>query len=663
MIDGMLAGLSLVLSWPTFGYLLLGVFIGLWVGAVPGLGGVVGLVLLLPFTFSMEPVPAFALLMGLYAVTSTSDTISAILLGIPGSVASQATILDGYPLAKKGQAARAFGAAYTVSAIGGVFGAVLMAVSLPFILPVIFAFGIPEFLLLGLLGLTMVGVLSGDHIAKGLTVALFGLLLTTVGYAEATGVPRFHLQFAYLLDGIPIIPIALGLFGIPELLEMAVKNTSISRVEMSDDGRGGLLRGIKDVFHHRWLTLRASLIGTYVGILPGLGGAIVDWIAYGHAVQSAADKSMFGKGDIRGVIAPEAANNASRAGALIPTVAFGIPGSLGAAILLSALVIKGLQPGPDMLTVNLDLTFSMIWDIAIANVLAAGLLMLLSRQIAKVAFLPAHYVVPGVMVVLLMGAWVATSSMGDWWTCLAMGALGYAMKQGGWPRPPLILALVLGTLIENNFQLTIQLHDGFSWMYQRPIVVVIEVAIVVTIFLAARGITRPKPVKVKNTDNADNGGLSQSLMSCILAVAMLSVFVWAYAAAANFADAATSRFPATLLMLAIPLALLVLVQDARASVRHVKAAGGPALAVAAASREWDLSASMKFLGYLLALLATTYVAGQLVALPLFVGLYARRWGNFSWTVSLAYAAISLVVVWGLYSRIMNLPLHPSLIFG
>lgn len=660
MIDGMLAGLSLVLSWPTFGYLLLGVFIGMWVGAVPGLGGVVGLVLLLPFTFSMDAGPAFALLMGLYAVTSTSDTISAILLGIPGSVASQATILDGYPLAKKGHAGRAFGAAYTVSALGGVFGALLMAVSLPFILPVIFAFGIPEFLMLGLLGLTMVGVLSGNNIAKGLTVGLLGLLLTTVGYAEATGVPRFHLQTEYLLDGIPIIPIALGLFCIPELLEMAVKNTSISRVEMSDDSRGGLLRGIKDVLRHRWLALRASLIGTYVGILPGLGGAIVDWIAYGHAVQSASDKSMFGKGDIRGVIAPEAANNASRAGALIPTVAFGIPGSLGAAILLSALVIKGLQPGPDMLTANLDLTFSMIWDIAIANVLAAGLLMLLSRQIAKVAFLPAHYVVPGVMVVLLMGAWVATSSMGDWWTCLAMGGLGYAMKQGGWPRPPLILALVLGTLIENNFQLTMQLHDGLSWMYQRPIVVIIELAIVVTIFLAARGITRPKSVQLKEADDDDP---SQSLMSLILAVTMLSVFIWAYAAAADFEDVATSEFPVTLLMLAIPLASLVLVQDVRACFTKVKASGGTASAIAAASQEWDLRLSMKFLGYLLAMLLITYIAGQLVALPLFVGIYARRWGEFSWVVSLAYAAVSLLVVWGLYSRIMNLHLYPSLLFG
>ena len=334
--------------------------------------------------------------------------------------------------------------------------------------------------------------------------------------------PRFNLHTEYLLDGIPIIPIALGLFGIPELLEMAVKNTSISRVEMVEKSRGGMLRGIKDVFKHRWLTMRSAFVGTYVGVLPGLGGSIVDWIAYGHAVQSAKDKSKFGKGDIRGVIAPEAANNASRAGALIPTVAFGIPGSLGAAILLSALVIKGLQPGPDMLTVNLGLTFSMIWDIAIANILAAGLLMLLSRQIAKIAFLPAHSVVPGVMVVLLMGAWVATSSMGDWWTCLAMAALGYVMKQGGWPRSPLILALVLGTLIENNFQLTMQLHDGFSWMYQRPIVVIIEVAILATIVLAARGLTRPKSVRARKTKDV---GPSQSLMSFLLAVILLAVFV------------------------------------------------------------------------------------------------------------------------------------------
>jgi putative tricarboxylic transport membrane protein len=658
VIDGMLAGLGLVFTWPTIAYLLLGVFVGMWIGAVPGLGGVVGLVLLLPFTYGMDPVPAFALLMGLYAVTSSSDTIAAIMLGIPGSVASQATILDGYPLAKKGQAARAFGAAYAVSAFGGVFGAVLMAASLPFILPIIFAFGLPEFLMLGFLGLTMVGVLSGDSIAKGLTVAAFGLLLTTVGYAEATGVPRFYLGTEYLLDGVPLVPIVLGLFGIPELLEMAVKDTSISRVSLTEARDGGMLRGVRDVLQHRWLTLRSALVGTYVGILPGLGGAIVDWIAYGHAVQSARDKSMFGKGDIRGVIAPETANNASRAGALIPTVAFGIPGSPGAAILLSALVIKGLQPGPDMLSINLDLTFSMIWDIVFANILAAGLLMMLTRQVGKIAFLPAHAIVPGVMVVLLMGAWAATSSMGDWWTCLAMGALGYAMKQGGWPRPPLILALVLGTLIEYNFQLTMQSYEGLSWMYQRPIVVCIEIAIVVTVLLAARGITRPKSLRV--TGNSD-AGPAKSLMSFGLAVLLLALFVWAYMDARSFEDTATAEFPVTVLLAAIPLASFVLIHDVRACLSGVGASGGIGHALTIARQTWELRSSLKFFAYLLAIIAMAYVVGQLLAVPVFVAAYARRWGKFSWAVSLAYAALSFLVIWILYARIMNLPLYPSLL--
>ena len=302
MLEAFVDGLLRVFDQTTFVLMLIGIVLGFIVGILPGIGSAGAVALMLPFTFAMDPVPAFALLLGMYAVTSTSDSIASIMLGIPGTVASQATILDGYPLAKKGQAARAFGATYTVSAFGGVLGAVLLAVSLPVILPVIFAFGVPEFFMLAVLGLTMVGVLSGRSLLKGLIVALLGLLLTTVGYADATGVPRFYFGVNYLLDGVPIIPIVLGLFGIPELMELAVKNTSISRVARSEDPTTGLLQGVKDAFHHRWLALRCAFLGTYIGMLPGLGAAIVDWIAYGHAVQSSKDKTQFGQGDIRGVL-------------------------------------------------------------------------------------------------------------------------------------------------------------------------------------------------------------------------------------------------------------------------------------------------------------------------------------------------------------------------
>ena len=658
MIDGMLAGLVLALAWPALGYLLLGVFLGLWIGAVPGLGGAVGLALMLPFTFGMDPVPAFALLLGMYAVTSTSDSIASIMLGIPGTVASQATILDGYPLAKQGQAARAFGATYTVSAFGGVLGAILLAASLPIIMPVIFAFGVPEFFMLAVLGLTMVGVLSGRSLAKGLVAALLGLLLTTVGYAEATGIPRFYFGVNYLLDGIPLIPIVLGLFGFPELMELAVKNTSISRVSGTEDPGRGLIRGIRDAIKYRWLVLRCALLGTYIGMLPGLGAAIVDWIAYGHAVQSASDKSRFGRGDIRGVIAPETANNSHKAGALIPTVAFGIPGSIGTAILLGALVIKGLRPGPDMLTVNLSLTFSMVWAIVVANVVAAALLMLFARHIHKIAFVPGHLIVPGVIAVLLMGTWVATNSMGDWWICLAFGILGYWMKQGGWPRPPLILALVLGGLMENNFQLTTQIYGDWEWLYNRPIVVAIEILIVVTIAYAIRG-RRPRG----DVSEAGEGAKRNPVLSLPLAGGLLAAFAVAYGITRGFDEAATAQFPNAILITALPLAGWVLLRDVLAARGAVEGAAGLGNALRAAAGKADLGQSLKFIGVILAVFVITYLVGQLVALPLFVAAYLLTWGGYGWRVGLGYAAIVAVVLWAFYGRLMGLLFHPSLLFG
>ena len=456
MLEAFLLGLSQVFEWPSIGFLFLGVFIGIWLGAIPGLGGIIGLVLLLPFTFGMDPVPAFALLLGMFAVTTTSDTIASVMLGIPGTAASQATILDGYPLAQKGHASRAFGAAFTVSAFGGVFGALILAASLPLILPIILAFGSPELFMLGVLGLAMVGSLSGGSIMKGLAVAALGLLMSTIGYAETVAIPRYYFGTDYLIDNLPLIPVVLGLFAIPELMELATRNISISRVPKEQTAGGGMIEGIKDAFRHWWLATRCAAIGTYVGMLPGLGAAIVDWVAYGHAVQSAKDKSQFGQGDIRGVIAPEAANNATKGGSLVPTVAFGIPGSLGAAILLGALLIQGLKPGPDMLTSELHLTFGMVWMIVVANIMATALLMVWSRQIARVAFLPGHLIVPGVILFVFMGAWLGGSSLGDWVTCIIMGIVGYTMKKGGWPRPPLILALILGSIMENSFQISMR---------------------------------------------------------------------------------------------------------------------------------------------------------------------------------------------------------------
>ncbi len=655
MLDAFFTGLFLVFQWPAIGYLFLGVLIGIWLGAVPGLGGIIGLVMLLPFTFGMDPVSAFALLLGMFAVTTTSDTIASVMLGIPGTAASQATILDGYPLAQKGQAARACGAAFTVSAFGGIFGAMILAVSLPLILPIILAFNSPELFMLGVLGLTMVGSLSGRSILKGLVVAVLGLLMATVGYAETVAIPRYWFGTDYLIDDLPLIPIVLGLFAIPELMELAIRNVSISRIPKEQTEGGGMLEGIKDAFRHWWLALRCSVIGTYVGMLPGLGAAIVDWVAYGHAVQSAKDKSLFGQGDIRGVIAPEAANNATKGGALVPTVAFGIPGSLGAAILLGALLIQGLKPGPEMLTTELPLTFSMVWMIVIANIVVALLLMVWSKQVAKVAFLPGHMVVPGVILFVFMGAWLGGASLGDWISCLTMGVVGFIMKRGGWPRPPLILALILGNIMENSFQISMRAHEGAGWL-TRPIVLIILALVILTIFLAARGIIKTK--RSGDGPTLGEGSERNPVISFPFSVGLLVLFVWAGIESLKW-PYSVRQFP---LMISIPGAALVLGalwHDARGLIAESAEAGGIEAAIRLASKKAVLPGAGQFFGYLIAMILMMLVIGQKFALPLFIGIYLWRWGSYPWRFSLGYAIGGWLLLVLFYDQVMHLFWHQS----
>ena len=671
MFDAFLAGFLLVIEWPAIGFLLLGVFIGIWLGAVPGLGGIIGLVLLLPFTFGMEPVPAFALLLGMFAVTSTSDTIASVMLGIPGTAASQATILDGFPLAQKGQAARAFGAAFTVSAFGGVFGALILAVSLPLILPIILSFNSPEIFMLGILGLSMVGSLSGASILKGLTVATLGLLLSTVGYAETISIPRFFLGTDYLIDKLPLIPVVLGLFAIPEIMELAIRNTSISKIGKNHSEGGGILDGVRDAFRHWWLALRCAVIGTYIGMLPGLGASIVDWIAYGHAVQSAKDKSQFGKGDIRGVIAPEAANNATRGGSLVPMVAFGIPGSLGTAILLGALLIQGLKPGPEMLTTQLHITFSMVWSIVVANIVVAIILLFLSKQVAKVAFLPGHLIVPGVILFVFMGAWLGGASLGDWVACLIFGIIGFVMKRGGWPRPPLILAIILGSIMETSFLISINSYEGVAWLWERPIVLVIWGLIAITLFSAVRGLSK----NIKKDENKEEpvtgeGAERSPMISLPFSILLLLLFSWAMWEATRGHNVGAeyvpepwplevSQFPIVTIVTGFILVFFVIIKDWKACVTFVKQHESIGIALTRAADDALLQRAMMFFGYLLATIIVMPVIGQKLVLPIFIATYLVRWGSYNWRVALGYAAVGWVFLVGFYDRVLHLHWYPS----
>jgi TctA family transporter len=464
-------------------FLFLGVLMGLGLGAIPGLGGLVGLAILLPFTFDMDPYMAFALMIGLISITSTSDTIPSVLFGVPGTAASQATILDGHPMAKKGEAGRAFGAAYMASLLGGIFGALVLAVSIPILRPIVLAFGSPEFFMMGMLGISMVAVLSGNAPFKGLVAGAIGLAVGMVGMDPQTGVLRWVFGQLYLWDGLPLVPVALGIFAIPEIVDLTIRGTRIADVPA--ENMKGVMVGIKDVFRHWFLTLRCGVIGVWVGMTPGLGASVVDWFAYGHAIQSEKGAAQsFGKGDVRGVIAPEAANNAKEGGALIPTIAFGVPGSASMALLLGAMTIQGLTPGTAMLTKHLDVTYTMIWSLAIANIFGTIMCLLLTNQLAKIALMKIHLLTPLVIVMVFLASFQATRHYGDLWSLIAFSLLGWFMKRFSWPRPPLILGLVLSGIIENYLFISIARYGG-GWLL-RPIVLIIGALIVFSLFYGFR---------------------------------------------------------------------------------------------------------------------------------------------------------------------------------
>jgi len=652
MLEALLEGLGLIFQWQVLTYFTLGCVIGILLGAVPGMGGAIGLVLLLPFTFSMEPVAAFALLLSSWASTSTSGAITSVLLGVPSTAASQATVLDGYPMAKRGEAARALGASFTSSAIGGVFGAAALGISLPLILPVILAFESPEQFMLGMLGLAMVGSLSGKSIAKGAAAALCGLLLATIGLPESQAIPRYTFGTLYLLDKLPLIPVLLGLLAIPELMELAIKNVSIARTGKAGDKGKGLLDGVRDALKHWWLVIRCSVIGAYIGMLPGLGASIVGWVTYGHARQSVKDSSQFGQGDVRGLLAPEAANNALRGGALIPTLTLGIPGSVGTALLMGALIMHGLRPGPSMLSTELPMTFSFVWMIAIASVVATLILLKTVNQVAKVALLPGQLVVPGVLLFVFMGAWLGAPSIGAWVSCALFGVIGFLMKRGGWPRPPVILALVLGEILERSFQISTRIHEGLGWL-NRPIVMVLLLVIIVTLFLAVRGIAREKLAGKASMGNSEETNPAVSLLFSLL---LCAAFVWAAFTAIDWPPP-VRQFP---LLIAVPgslLSLMVVIQDLKQLIESKSQAGSWETTLRQASADAWFAQALPFFGYVFGMIGLTLLVGQKIALPLFIGIYVVRWGHYRKRVAVAYALGAWAILVFFYDQVMSLLFH------
>ena len=645
-------------------FLALGCGMGLILGIIPGIGGLAGTAMLLPFTFHMDPYSAFALLLGLGATTSTGDPIPAVLFGIPGGAASAATVLDGHPMARRGEAGRALSAAYMSSLMGGVFGAALLAVSIPVLRPVMLYLGSPELLAFSVLGISMVAVLSGNAPLRGITAGCLGVMIAMIGTDPQTGTLRWTFESLYLWDGLPLVPLLLGLFALPELCDLLISRTAISANVDRKSIYKGQWQGVKDCFENWWLVLRCSWIGGGIGSIPGISAAVVDWLAYGHALKTEKGASQtFGKGDVRGVIASESSNNAKEGGALVPTVAFGVPGSATMAILLGAFLIHGLVPGPDMLHKNLDITYAMVWSIALANILGAGACYLFSPQFAKLAILRYTLILPAVLGIVYIGAFEASRSWGDLYSLLFFGMLGWVMKQCRWPRPPLVLGVVLGDGIERYLFISIERY-GLSWV-ARPVVAIL-------LALAIYGLVRPLWQDIRS-----HGGIRRMLtefqaprfhpqqgltvfMLALITAMLLLALPWPFGA---------KIVPVTVGVIALTTAALSLFNDAcRKPDAAAAAADGNAKIHMDLTSDTEhlptytvLSRAARFFAYLIGFMAVMAVIGLIPTAALFVVLFMRLEGRERWSLVIPYAVILAVFIAVTFDWFMAIPWPQSLI--
>jgi putative tricarboxylic transport membrane protein len=444
-----------------------GVLAGIIIGALPGLSVTLAIALLLPLTFGMESIPGMFILLGAYCGGMYGGSITAILINTPGYAGAAATVLDGYPMAKKGHAADALKIALVASTTGGI----ISALSLIFLAPPLASFGLrfgpPEYFALTLFGLAIIASISVENLIKGLMAAAFGLFISTIGMDGTEGVPRFMFGNPNLLSGFSPVVVLLGIYAISEMLDK-VRQRETKKEAIDIDSKSTVK--MKDIYKHWKIIIKSALAGVFIGAVPGTGGAIAAFFSYDNAKRSSDHPEKFGTGIIEGIIAPETGNNAVTGSTLIPMLTLGIPGDVGVAVLMGALIIHGIIPGPELFAKN------SVWVYTImAGVLVINFIMLLQgsfliKFFAKVTKVPFKVLLPCVLTLCALGAYAVSNSMFDVYVMMGAGFLGYLMKRFDFPIAPLTIALILGQLAEKNLRRSLILSDGsFSIFFTRPI--------------------------------------------------------------------------------------------------------------------------------------------------------------------------------------------------
>jgi putative tricarboxylic transport membrane protein len=664
LLEALISGLFQVFNWSTFSLMLIGIGVGFVVGILPGLGGPTTMALMLPFVFKMNAVEAFAFLLGMAAVTATTGDITSILFGVPGEPTTASTIVDGHPMAKNGQAGRALGAALMSSLVGAIIGALSLAIAIPVVRPLVLTFGSPEFFMISLLGVTFVASLSGGNLLKGLISGGLGFFLATIGLDPISGIQRFTFGHLFLWDGIGLVPVTLGLFAIPEIIDLAIVATSISREKVGK--LGGVMEGVKDTFRHWWLVVRCSAMGAYIGVIPGMGGAVSQWLAYAHAVQSSPDKERFGKGDVRGVLGPGAANNSTLGGAMIPTIAFGVPGSVVMAILLGAFIIQGIVPGPDMLLPEpkgkLSLTFSFVWIIVISNIITVAVCLMFLNTLAKVTQIRVGLLMPIILLLVYLGAFAEKNAFPDLAIVLIFGILGWVMVKFGWQRPPLLLGLVLGPLMENRLFLSTD-NYGLAWLSRRG-VLIIFVLILVGIFYPvlkarwqSRASTLPESARINRMREGEPP--KKFSLNLLFTAGIIIIFVWALWESKSFGFRA-GLFPWAIGYPVLALAVAQFVLELMGKGRGGELEGEPEIDL---PKEIVRRRTAGILGWIIGFFLLIWLIGFSYAVPITTFFYLKLSGKEKWPITIVFTAATWGFFYGVFDYALRIPFPEGLLIS
>lgn len=485
VLQAAMEGFTTVFSWPNMIYPIVGTLLAMVVSALPGISGVALMAIVLPFTLSWDPLQVVLLYGALLGGATYMGSVTAILLNVPGRNSNVATMWDGHPLARQGKANTALGCSAAASALGSTFGIVVLLAVLPWLREWVLLFGPAEYLVATIGGLLIIATVARGSPVKGLIMAGLGFMIAFIGSDPRTAEPRYTFGSLELADGLDLASVFLGLFALAEMIGLVVSGRkTISDAVRIDQLTGSIVEGIKAVPRHFGLFLRSSAIGTLIGMLPGVGGTVASFVAYGSAAQ--ARDGRFGDGDIRGVLAPEAANDAKDGGALIPTLAFGIPGGTGTAMLLAVFMTHGLSPGPDLMINQLDLVFALIWSLFLSNWLTSLLGLAVAPRMTALTVIRIHRLVPVIVVAVVVAAYVSEGRLFGIWVAMVFGVMGYYLKKYDWPRIPFVIALVLAPLFETNLHLALQLQAlGRIDFWSRPLVLILTFLVIATVTIPA----------------------------------------------------------------------------------------------------------------------------------------------------------------------------------